>query len=409
MGAETVDLMGDQRTPVFPFPRPELAPPVEYAELRDSEPFKKARLWNGSEIWLITRFNDVRTVLADNRFSINPTRPGFPNWNKGRAELLAEEEPTFLRMDPPDHTVLRRMLAKEFTQSRIEALRPQVQQAVDSLIGQMTTDRNSADFYAEFALPLPSIVISQMLGVPYEDHDLFQECGRRKLASDDDSAAALAAGEEMRAYLDELLARKEADPGAHDDLMSRLVVEQIRPGNLDRAEAIRMAELLLVAGHETTANMLALGTLSLLLDRQQFENLKANPDLATRASEEMLRYHSIVQYGGVRVAIEDVEVSGQLIRAGEGVIALLPAANWDSAIHPDPATFDITKKRTMHVAFGFGIHQCLGQPLARLEMDVVCRSLPQMLPNLRLDVPPEQIDYKHASLIHGVASLPVRW
>lgn len=398
-----------QELPSFPFPRGGLTPPRQYAEFRENTPIRKARLWDGSEIWLVTRSDDVRAVLANNSFSINPARPGFPNWNKSRAELLAEEEPTFLRMDPPEHTVLRRMLAKEFTQSRIEALRPQVAESVHQLIDQMTARGSSGDFYADFALPLPSVVISHILGVPYKDHDLFQECGRRKLAAEGDIADALAASAEMRGYLDDLLASKEANPEAHDDLMSRLIVDQIRPGHLDRAEAIRMAELLLVAGHETTANMLALGFLSLLLDRDQYELLKADPDLASRASEEMLRYHSIVQYGGVRVAIEDVEVAGQLIRAGEGVVALLPAADWDPTAHPDPQRFDIRKKRTIHVAFGFGVHQCLGQPLARLEMDVACRLVPQLLPGLTLNASPDKIEYKHASLIHGVVSLPVRW
>lgn len=395
--------------PTFPFDRTVLTPPKEYEQLRADAPVAKAPLWDGSEVWLISRLGDVRTVLADNRFSINPSRPGFPQWNKARGELLAEEVPTFLRMDPPEHTVLRRMLAKEFTQSRIDALRPQVEESVRSLVGQMVEGRSSGDFYNDFALPLPSIVISHMLGVPYEDHELFQECGRRKLAAEGDIKDALAASAEMLSYLDDLLARKEANPDAQDDLLTRLYIEQIKPGHLARDEAIRMAELLLVAGHETTANMLALGFLSLLLDREQFELLKNDPDLAPRASEEMLRYHSIVQYGGVRVATEDVEVSGQLIRAGEGIFALLPSANWDATAHPDADRFDIRKKRTMHVAFGFGVHQCLGQPLARLEMDVVCRMVPQLLPNLQLDVAPQNIDYRKSSLIHGVASLPVRW
>ena len=393
--------------PAYPFERPPLVPPPVLDELRAGAPFKQVRLWDGSIAWIVSRQEDFRAVLADARFSVNPLKPGFPSVSEARHSLMVQEEPTFIRLDPPDHTVLRRMLSKEFTQSRINGYRPMVQQVVDDLLDEMVRKGAPADLYHDFALPIPSIVISHILGVPYEDHDFFQDRGTKKLAYSAHPDVPVRAAAEMREYIGELIARKEREPG--DDLLSRLIEEQLRPGHLARDEAVRMAELLLIAGHETTANMIALGTLSLLLDRAQFDYLRDDPALSARAVEEMLRFHSIVQYGLSRVATEDVEINGQLIREGEGVISLINAANWDPTVHPNPETFDVRKKRTMHVAFGFGIHQCLGQPLARLEMDVVFSTLPNRLPSLDLAVPAAEIDFKRKALVYGVETLPVTW
>lgn len=393
--------------PDYPFDRPALVPPPILDEIRTEEPFKKVRLWDGSVAWLVSRQEDFRAVLADNSFSVNPLIPGFPNVSEARESLMVNEKPTFIRLDPPDHTLLRRMLSREFTQSKINQYRPMVQTVVDDLIEKMLQKGPPADLYHDFALPIPSIVISHILGVPYEDHGFFQDRGSKKLAFNAHPDVPVEAAAEMRDYIDQLISKKERKPG--DDLLSRLVDEQIRPGQLPRDEAVRMAELLLIAGHETTANMIALGTLSLLLDRAQFDYLREDPGLSPRAVEEMLRFHSIVQYGLSRVATEDVEINGHQIRKGEGVISLINAANWDPSVHPKPEYFDVRKKRTMHVAFGFGIHQCLGQPLARLEMDVVFSTLTQRLPTLDLAIAPGAIEYKRKALVYGVEALPVTW
>lgn len=393
--------------PSFPFERAPLAPPAEFESIRREEPLKQIRLWNGASAWIVTRQEDFRNILADNRFSVNPLRPGYPNVSEARAQLMLNEEPTLARLDPPEHTGLRRMLAKEFTPARMTALRASIQQTVEQLVADMIDRGPPADFYRDFALPIPSIVISQMLGVPYSEHELFEEWAAKKLAFNAPPEVPLAASVEMRDYMDRLIAKKERDPG--DDLVTRLLHDQIQPGHLSREEAVRLCEFLLVAGHETTANMIALGTLSLLLDRDQYECLKADPSLSGRAIEEMLRFHSIVQYGLSRVATADVEINGCLIREGDGVISLINAANWDPAAHPDPDRFDIRKKRTMHVAFGFGVHQCLGQPLARLEMDVVFATLPNLMPTLELAVAPQDVAFKQDALVYGVERLPVTW
>ena len=393
--------------PNFPFERQPLSPPSVFDEIRSEGPFKKVRLWDGSTTWIVLRQNEFRSILADNRFSTNPQRPGYPNVSEARQSLMKNEKQTFIRLDPPDHTVLRRMLSKEFTQSKIDSYGPMIEQTVENLIDRLLAKGAPADFYHDFALPMPSIVISHILGAPYEDHEFFERRAADKLAFQADKDAPLQAAAELRDYMDRLIAEKEKRPG--DDLLTRLIVEQIRPGHLDREEAVRMAEQLLIAGHETTANMIALGTLSLLLDRQQFDYLREDPTLAARATEEMLRFHSIVQFGLSRVATEDVEVSGHLIRAGEGVLSLINAANWDEEAHPDPKTFDIRKKRTMHVAFGFGIHQCLGQPLARLEMKAVFDKITQRIPTLDLAIPASELEFKRKALVYGVETLPVTW
>lgn len=397
----------DEELPTFPFKRLGLEPPPTLGQFRAGGGFQKVRLWNGQPAWLVLRHEGVRAILADNRFSVDPLKPGFPNVSETRAELLLKEEPTLIRMDAPDHTRLRRMLAKEFTHSRIEALRPAVQKMVDDVLDTLIERGPPADFYADAALPIPSNVICHILGIPYEDHEFFEERGTKKLAYHADLEEPLRATAEVRNYISEFIFRREREPG--DDLVTRLIEEQIRPGNLGHEEAVRMCEFLLIAGHETTANMLALGTASLLRDRAQYENLKAAPSLTSTAIEEMLRYHSIVQYGLARVATEDVEIEGCLIRQGEGVLSLINSANWDSSAHPDPERFDIDKARSMHVAFGFGIHQCLGQPLARLEMDVFFKTLPHRIPTLELAVPPEDLRFKEHALVFGVEALPVTW
>jgi len=397
----------EEDVPTFPFERLGLEPQPALGPFRADKGFQKVRLWNGQTAWLVLRHEGVRAILADNRFSVDPLKPGFPNVSETRAELLLKEEPTLIRMDAPDHTRLRRMLAKEFTHSRIESLRLAVQRIVDDVLDTVIERGPPADFYTDVSLPIPSNVICHILGVPYEDHEFFEERGTKKLAYRGDPEEALRATAEVRAYISDLIARREREP--RDDLVTRLIQDQIRPGNLSHEEAVRMCEFLLIAGHETTANMLSLGTASLLRDRPQYESLKANPSLTSAAIEEMLRYHSIVQYGLARVATEDVELEGCVIRKGEGVLSLVNSANWDSSIHPNPEHFDIHKKRAMHVAFGFGVHQCLGQPLARLEMDVFFRTLPCRMPKLELAVRPEDLRFKERALVFGVEALPVTW
>jgi cytochrome P450 len=393
--------------PAFPMKREcPFDPPPELSRIQAESPVSRVRLWDGSHPWLITGYDDMRGVLADRRFSADVTRPGYPHVTAA-SEARRKRSRSFISMDEPEHGTYRKMLTSTFMIKKVESLRPRIQGIVDRLIDAMLGDTPPADLVAEFALPVPSLVICELLGVPYADHDFFQKCSRILVSSRSTPGHAIAAADELKAYLTELLDRKAAEPA--DDLLSRLVVEQAQ--TMTRAQIADMAMLLLVAGHETTANMIALGTLTLLQHPDQLTELreKRDPKLIAGAVEELLRYLNIVHSGRRRVATEDVEVGGQLIKAGEGVIVATDAGNRDASAFADPDVLDIHRQARHHVAFGYGVHQCLGQPLARVELQVVYGTLYHRIPTLRLAVPLEEIRFKHDMLVYGVHELPVSW
>jgi cytochrome P450 len=397
-------------SPAFPMRRCPFAPPPEYSEIRQQPGLSKVSMPDGSQAWIATRYDDVRAILGDNRFSTSPSTPGYPFIAPARAALLKSENPaTIIRMDPPEHTRYRRMLTKEFMVHHIEAMRPELQQTVDTLLDELVEKGAPADLFEDFALAVPTTVISRILGVPYEDRDFFQERSKAKLDLTADPDVPVRAGVEMREYLDRLITEKMQHPGNRSDLISRLVTSQVVPGHMTREEALATIELLLMGGHETTANMIALGTLSLLLNPEQKDALVADPSLVRNTVEEMLRFHTIVHYNGPRVALEDVTVGGTLIRKGEGVLAMITAANRDPQAFPNPDAFDIHRDALHHVAFSYGVHQCLGQPLARAELQIVFTSLFQRLPKLRLAVPLEEIKFRYDAFVYGVDALPVVW
>jgi hypothetical protein len=272
----------------------------------------------------------------------------------------------------------------------------------------MLAGPNPTDLVETFALPVPSLVICELLGVPYTDHGFFQDNSKtiiNRTATPEQRRAAHAG---MNSYLDELIGVKLADPG--DDLLSDLA-GRVRAGELEREEAARMGALMLLAGHETTANMIALGTLTLLQHPEQLTLLRDTDDVKLVAStvEELLRYLNIVHNGRMRAVREDIEVAGQIICAGEGVIMPNEIANRDPQVFPDPDRLDITRDARSHVAFGFGVHQCLGQPLARMELQVVYSTLYRRIPTLRPAADLDQIPFKHDGMVYGVYELPVAW
>ncbi|MEU9118365.1 cytochrome P450 [Streptomyces sp. NPDC048506] len=376
------------------------APGVEQA--RREAPITRATLWDGSSCWLVTRHQDVRAVLGDPRFSADATRPGFPFLTAGSRELLTGR-PTFIRQDDPEHARLRRMLTADFMIKKVEAMRPEVQRIADDLLDRMTEGRNAADLVTEFALPLPSLVICLLLGVPYEDHEFFQERSRILLSLRSTPEEVRTASTELLHYLSGLAEAKRQEPD--DSIVSRLVAR----GELDSEEIASMGRLLLVAGHETTANMTALSTLALLRNPDQLARLRAEPSLVKGAVEELLRYLTIVHNGLPRVASEDVALGGVTIRAGEGVLCTLNSANRDDEVFADGDALDVARDARRHVAFGFGVHQCLGQPLARVELQIAIETLLRRLPDLRLDVPFEDVPFRHDMGIYGVHALPVAW
>ncbi|WP_326812849.1 cytochrome P450 [Streptomyces scopuliridis] len=378
------------------------APPPAYEQAREEAPVTRVTLWDGSQCWLITRHEDVRAVLGDARFSAEATRPGYPFLSPGRKTVAAGES-SFIRMDDPDHARLRRMLTADFMVKKIEAMRPEIQRLTDDLLDRMTASRSAADLVTEFALPLPSLVICRLLGVPYEDHDYFQERSRVLLHNGSTEAEVLAARDELVGYLTELAKAKEHAPD--DGIMSRLMAR----GELGMPQAAAMGLLLLIAGHETTANMTALSVLALLRERDQWTRLQEDPSLVKGAVEELLRYLTIVHNGVTRAATEDVTIGGRTIRAGEGVICTLNTANRDADVFPSGADLDVARDARRHVAFGFGVHQCLGQPLARVELQTALETIIRRLPDLRLDVPFEDIRFREDMVVYGVYALPVAW
>jgi cytochrome P450 len=397
--------------PAYPMPRAggcPLDPPPGLSALHAAAPLTRVRLWDGSTPWLVTRHAEQRALLADRRVSADMTRPGYPHQSSS-LQARRTRVRSFIAMDDPEHARLRRMVTGAFTMRRIEQMRPGIQRIVDRLIDEMLAGPVPADLVTAFALPVPSLVICQLLGVPYADHDFFQRVSRTLINRDTPAETAQQAQDELLGYLDRLIERKLADPGG--DLLSRVAAERVRTGEMSRQELAAMGLLLLIAGHETTANMIALGTFALLTHPDQLAAVRDadDPRLIVAAVEELLRYLSIVHTGRRRVAVEDIEIAGQVIRAGEGIIMPNEIANRDAAMFPGPDMLDVQRDARGHMAFGFGVHQCLGQPLARVELQVVYGTLYRRIPTLALAADAAQIPFKHDSIVYGVYELPVTW
>ena len=402
---------GQPTLPTYPAPRAQgcpFDPSPDIRGLQGKAPLTRIRLWDGSTPWLVTRHKDVRTLLADRRVSADPTLPGYPSTSPGMVARRSQAR-TFLSMDDPDHARLRRMVTAPFTVRRIEAMRPAVQRIVDELLDDLLAGPKPVDLVQAYALPVPSLVICELLGVPYEDHNFFQENSRVLVKRDASPEKSVAAQSRLVDYLDDLIGRKLAEPA--DDLLSDLAAQRVRTGELTRRDAAAMGMLLLVAGHETTANMIALGTAALLQHPDQLTALREtdDPKLVAGAVEELLRYLTIVHMGRRRVALEDIELGGETIRAGDGIVLAGEVGNRDPEVFADPDRLDITRDARRHIAFGFGVHQCLGQPLARVELQVAYTSLFRRIPTLSLATSVDELPFKHDGQVYGVYELPVTW
>jgi cytochrome P450 monooxygenase len=336
-------------------------------------------------------------VLTSRKISSNPSHDGFPNVGAAMGVPKQEEIPGwFVGLDPPDHDRFRRALIPEFSVRRVRAMRPAIQRTVDELIDAMLAAGNTADLVADFALPVPSLVISSLLGVPAIDRNFFEGRTRTLVAirSSTEEQRRAAATELLR-YISRLIRIKLQWPG--DDMTTRLLAD----GVLSPQELSGVLMLLLIAGHETTANNIGLGVTTLLMNPQWQGD--------ERAIEEVLRLHSVADLVCLRVAVEDVEIAGQLIRAGEGIVPLIAAANHDPAVFECPHVFNPARTDRQHVAFGYGVHQCLGQNLVRTEMEVAFRTLFERIPTLELAAPPSDLAFKYDGVLFGLHELPVRW
>ncbi|MEV2269839.1 cytochrome P450 [Nonomuraea africana] len=369
-------------------------PPAGMAD----EPLSRVRLANGDDVWLVARHDLVRQVLGDTRFS-SEIDGGFRDVP---LHAVRPEPGMFIQMDPPEHTRLRRLLAGRFTVQRMHRLRPRIEQIVAERLDALERAPRPADLVAEFALPIPSLVICELLGVPYAERAEFQRAGAHLMSLTGSLEELEQSLMSLGGYLTELIARKRAEPG--DGLLDDLL-----DSGLSDEELIGIAVLLLIAGHETTGNMLALGTLLLLQHPAQLALVRQSPETAKTAVDELLRYLSIVDVGMYRRASTDLELDGQVIREDEFVTCSLAAANRDPALLERPDELDVTRPKAPHVAFGFGPHQCIGQNLARLEMEIAYPALFRRLPGLRLAVPLEKVPFKNDMAIYGVHRLEVEW
>lgn len=384
------------------------APPPQMLELGRTRTLSRVRIWDCSTPWLITGYQTARTLFADSRVSVDDRLPGFPHWNELMLSTVERRPRSVFTSDAEEHTRFRRMLSKPFTFKRVEGLRPVIQKITDDHIDAMLAGPQPADIVTALALPVPSLVISELLGVPYEDHELFQRnaavaLGRYATAEDVFKGAAGNAK-----YLANLVRAKMENPA--EDAISDLG-ERVKAGELDVREAAQLGSGLLSAGHETSANMIGLGVVALLEHPEQLAILRDadDPTVIATAVEELMRYLSIIQNGQRRIAIEDIEIDGEVIRAGEGIIIDLAPANWDAKAFPEPDRLDLTRDDDAQLGFGYGRHQCVGQQLARAELQIVFTTLLRRVPTLRLAVPIEEVPFKHDHLAYGVYELPVTW
>ncbi|WP_026928646.1 cytochrome P450 [Glycomyces tenuis] len=386
-------------------------PPQALMALHREAPLRRMRYYpDGAEGWLVTSHRLARKALADPRFKSRLTAPvkvpvpvsGIEDYAGLEGELPVTPG-AFIEMDPPDHTRLRRKLTGVFTVRRMRQLEPRIAEIVDSRLDALEAAGRPADLVAEFALPVPALVICELLGVPYADRDRFEADAAVVFTMDAGAEEKGRAWESIGGFLAELAAAKRAEPA--DDLLSDLAAD----AELSEAEVAGMAVLLLIAGHETTAKMLALGTMALLENRDQWELLRERPELMAGGVEELLRYLTIIHTGLIRQAGEDFEFEGARIKAGEYVTVSVQTANRDEEHFIDPDTLDVTKDAKGHLTFGHGVHQCLGQQLARVEMRTAFAKLIERFPGLRLAVPAREVPMVTDQNFYGVAELPVTW
>ena len=386
-------------------------PPAEFTRLRALPGLPRTRALEDARPWLITRYEDAKAVLASPAFSARLDSPGFPLFSPGDVQQRDDRVESLIRSDDPDHLTRRRRLTRHFTVKRVHAMREEIQQVIDAALDDLLDAGSPADLVALVARPVPARVICLLLGVPYADHAFFQQAAARALAGDADPADVRIALRELGDYLDILVQEKARTSG--DDVLSQLARDLLLPGTVDRAELVNIAMTLLVAGFETTGNMIGLGTALFLRHPEQRDLFMAGDDaLGANAVEELLRYLSVAQHPRQLAVRSEVTVAGCPLSPGDGVLISLPSANRDPQEFDSPDTFDIGRTARGHLAFSHGTHQCLGQALARLELLLTFRTLFARVPTLRLADSPdssEGFDVNTQSRVHGFNSLQVAW
>jgi cytochrome P450 len=383
-------------------------PTPELREIRETDGVRTVVNAFGMEVFLVTRHEDIKDVLSDHERFSNGRPPGFvvPGApNVPEEEQASARAGNLLGLDPPEHQRLRRMLTGEFTIRRMKRLEPRVVEIVDAQLDAMEKAGPPADLVASFALPIPSLVICELLGVPYDDRDDFQRRTARQLDLSIPFPERLELQKQGRAYMRSLVERARKQPG--EDILGMLVRDH--GTELTDDELIGIASLLLLAGHETTSNMLGLGTLALLRHPDQLAAVRDDPDAIGPAVEELLRWLSIVHSAIPRITTTDVEIAGVPIPAGELVFVSLPSGNRDPDFIDSPEVLDIRRGAPGHLAFGHGVHHCLGAPLARMEMRIAFPALLRRFPTLALAEDFADVPFRSFHFIYGLKSLEVTW
>ena len=379
-----------------------------FTRMREEGPVTPVVMPYGERAWLVTRYADVRAALADPRLHKDwAGKLTSPDWAPD--EVAAFLNMHLLNTDPPQHTRLRKLVTKAFTARRVAGLRPRVEAITASLldaVGARLAAGDTVDLIEGFAFPLPVTVICELLGVPVQDQAQFRAWSNAIVANDVEPGAFRSAGAAMFHYFTRLVAAKRAHPG--DDLVSALIDARDSGDSLNERELMSMLWLLLVAGHETTTNLIASGTLALLTNPAQLDRLRSDPGLLPGAVDELLRYVNPLNHATDRFTLEPVEIGGVTIPAREWVLCVTSSANRDPDRFPDADRLDVGRDAGGHVAFGHGIHFCLGAPLARLEGEVAFGALLSRFPSLSLAADPATLRWRQSSLIHGLESLPVR-
>ncbi|WP_437061713.1 cytochrome P450 [Streptomyces sp. enrichment culture] len=386
------------------------APPEKYAELRGQGPVSRVTLPTGRRAWIVTGYQEVRAVLADPRVSADIRHPNFPALVDGEQEVGARTRP-FIRMDPPEHTRFRRMLLAEMTVRKARRMRRDVQRIVDERIDELLAGGPPVDLVTHFAHTVSSTVMCELVGVRRSDpwfRRVTGTLGSQVFGGGASTAEGAAEGiGALSAVVDGIIAERETDLG--EDLLSRLIAERLHTGEVTREELITTVAILVVAGWETTTNQIALSVLALLENPHLIAELRADHTKFPAAVEELLRVLSVGDSIALRTATEDIQFGDNVIRKGDGVIPLLAAANHDETVFEDPGKIDFQRKGKQHVAFSYGIHQCVGQNIARLELVTAISTLLDRVPTLRAAAPLHEVRFRHGGIAFGPEQVLVTW
>ncbi|MFP8961185.1 cytochrome P450 [Streptomyces nanhaiensis] len=409
MTTSAIETGGEAETEAktFPYQRAcPFSPPSEYTEMVQEDVSQVTLTGSGLRIWTVTGYHTIRQLLTDPRVSASRKHANFPFYFIAPPEFRTET--SFIGYDGQEHVNTRRKAALTFTSRQVRKLRPRIEEIVDEHIDKMLSMSPPVDMHRVFSLAVPMTVICELLGIPQDKHDFFIKHGTALLGGHSSAEERKAAIVEVNAYVDDLIQLKKREPG--DDLLSRAMADYASSGEeyTDR-DLFNMVRLLMNGGHETTASQISLGTACLLENPDQLEQLKADPDLVKPAVDELIRIATIGDTAVPRVALDDIEIGGKVIRKGDGILCLGMAANRDPEVFPEPDKVILSRGSRKHLGFGHGVHHCIGADLARLELEIVWSKLFHRIPTLRLAKPFLEIPRKEGAVIYGLWELPVAW